>query len=179
MSNIFCTADTHWDHEKILQYCSRPFGSVKHQQSAMISSWNNTVSPDDLTYIVGDMWFNVDDIRRLHRLLKKLNGRKILILGNHDNIKPFTYVSFGIESVHTSLTLQPSETGFNHVTYLAHDPAVYTALPEDSFMVCGHVHGLFKTSKGCVNCGVDVWNYKPVHLEVLHELYLDYLGSLR
>ena len=176
-NQIFCTADLHLDHYNVIRYCSRPFSSIKHQQEVLINNWNNVVPESGTTFIVGDLWFNVDDVRRLFRILNKLNGRKILILGNHDNIKPFTYVNHGIESVHTSLMLNKEITGFSCSTYLAHDPAVYTALPFNSFMICGHVHDLFKQSKGCINCGVDVWDYKPVNIKILYEMYLDYIGS--
>jgi len=83
-----------------------------------------------------------------------------LILGNHDVLKPFTYVNLGFASVHTSLKIRIG----NYDAYLIHDPSAWTVLPRDSILVCGHIHGLFKTlpEQKTVNVGVDVWEFKPI-----------------
>ena len=102
----YCTADIHYNHARIIGYCDRPFKDVKTMQRALIKNWNDTVeSEDDIVYIVGDMWMGKNNVQKLEHFLKQLKGRKVLILGNHDDIKPFTYVKHGIESVHTSLIL--------------------------------------------------------------------------
>jgi calcineurin-like phosphoesterase family protein len=38
-------------------------------------------------------------------------------------------------------------------------------------MVCGHIHNLFKTvpAKKIVNVGVDVWDFRPVSIDVVIE----------
>jgi hypothetical protein len=37
-------------------------------------------------------------------------------------------------------------------------------VPDDTILLCGHVHNLFKIlpDKNVVNVGVDVWNFKPI-----------------
>ena len=168
----YCIADPHLNHFNIIRYCDRPFKGVKDMQQYIIKSWNETVKEDtDIVYIVGDLWMGKDRVPTLEKILNQVKGRKILILGNHDVIKPFTYVNHGIESVHTSLLVSPSESGLPCNVYFAHDPAVYTCLPDNAFMVCGHVHGLFKVQKGCANAGVDIWGFGPVSLDILYEVY--------
>ena len=86
--------------------------------------------------------------------------RKILILGNHDSLKPFTYIDLGFESVHTSLEL--SYNGKDYV--LVHDPAA-SCIDRNRIFLCGHVHDLFKIQRNVINVGVDVWNFFPVSME--------------
>ena len=77
-------ADAHFDDESIIAYDNRPFDSVGEMNEAMISNWNRVVTdPEDLTWILGD--FCRGKAERWVELLSRLNGRKALILGNHDD----------------------------------------------------------------------------------------------
>lgn len=82
MSKIFYIADCHFGHENIIKFDGRPFKDVEHMNNAMRDNWNKVVSKEDLVYILGDfMWkFKDEDFN----FVKNLNGRKILIKGNHD-----------------------------------------------------------------------------------------------
>ena len=77
-------ADMHFDYDSIIAYDNRPFDSVEEMNEALISNWNRVVTdPDDLTWILGD--FCQGDADRWSELFSRLNGRKALILGNHDD----------------------------------------------------------------------------------------------
>ena len=77
-------ADMHFDHDSIIAYDNRPFDSVEEMNEALIANWNRVVTdPEDLTWILGDFCFR--DGERWNELLSRLNGRKALILGNHDD----------------------------------------------------------------------------------------------
>jgi len=132
---------------------------------ALIDNWNSTVGPNDLVYNLGDLCMprrqkkNNKDYYKDYcaDVISNLNGRHVLVLGNHDYLSPFEYVEIGIESVHTSLVV-------NDIV-LAHDPAIATAIPSGYKMFCGHVHDLFKKlvePTKVLNVGVDIWDYKPV-----------------
>lgn len=150
---IFFTADLHFGHANILKYCNRPFESVRQMDNALIKNWNSVVMKDDIVYVLGDLGFCHAD--RLRSVTASLLGQKILILGNHDELDPFKYVSMGFQSAHTSLTVQ------NY--FLTHDPAIGAAV--EGRVLCGHVHQLFKRVGRVLNIGVDVWNFCPVSLE--------------
>ena len=77
-------ADMHFDHEAILAYDNRPFDSAEEMNAAMIERWNRVVTGDDLTCILGDFCASTDP-GRWRSLLGHLNGRKLLITGNHDD----------------------------------------------------------------------------------------------
>ena len=76
--------DMHFDYDSIIAYDNRPFDSVEEMNEALIANWNRVVTaPEDLTWILGD--FCSGDAERWCELLSRLNGRKALILGNHDD----------------------------------------------------------------------------------------------
>ncbi len=66
----------------IIGLCNRPFSSVEEMDSAMIDAWNEVVSDNDIVYHLGDFCFGSDDYAEY--IFNQLNGRKILVLGNHD-----------------------------------------------------------------------------------------------
>jgi calcineurin-like phosphoesterase family protein len=106
--------------------------------------------------------------------VKKLNGKKVLILGNHDRLKPFTYLDLGFTSVHTSL---PMKIGMQSVV-CTHDPAPVCGTDHNHRWLVGHVHGLFKDmDMGRVtNVGVDVWEFTPVSEIQLLEYWKELLA---
>lgn len=76
------TSDHHFGHERIIELCERPFTSVDEMNAVMIERWNARVRADDTVYVVGD--FAMGRIADTLPIASKLNGRKILIPGNHD-----------------------------------------------------------------------------------------------
>jgi calcineurin-like phosphoesterase family protein len=79
---IFMTADTHFGHANILKYCKRPFSDVHHMNRALVDNWNSTVDPKDEVFILGDFTFQDHS-----KYASQLNGKKYLILGNHDKVR--------------------------------------------------------------------------------------------
>lgn len=82
---LFFTSDTHFGHARINELANRPFSSVAEADAAMVERWNATVAPDDVVYHLGDV--ALGKIAESLLLVKRLNGTKILIRGNHD--RPF------------------------------------------------------------------------------------------
>ena len=78
----FYTADPHYGHEAIIEKCSRPFSSAAEMDREMIARHNEVVGNSDDVYIIGD--FGLGNSRYLQQVFRKLNGRKHLIIGNHD-----------------------------------------------------------------------------------------------
>lgn len=79
----FFTSDLHFGHKNIMSYDNRPFASVEEMDTELIRRWNNKVSQKDTVYILGDIsWYPAD---KTAKILRQLNGRKILIQGNHDH----------------------------------------------------------------------------------------------
>lgn len=81
---IYFTSDHHFGHQKIIEYCNRPFSSVSAMTDALIERWNDTVEDDDLVYIIGD--FSFFNTLTTIRIVDELAGQKALICGNHDKL---------------------------------------------------------------------------------------------
>jgi len=155
----FYTADPHFGHEGIINICNRPFRTLAQMERTIIRNINNVVSDKDDLYIAGDFcWYGPTQKSMIERLVNRINGRKHLILGNHDKLKGLDYVDCGFMSVHTSLKVNKR--------CIFHDPSISIMFPGNSCVV-GHIHNLFKVLKNCINVGVDVWDFKPVDDEDL------------
>lgn len=81
MENYF-SSDLHLDHAKIIQYCNRPFSSIDEMNETFIANFNSKVKPNDNLYLVGDVIFAKPE--RSVSLIRRLNGNKFLVRGNHD-----------------------------------------------------------------------------------------------
>jgi len=74
----------------------RPFTSTEEMDETMIERWNAKVKPGDTIYHLGDVVINQ---KSLH-LVSRLNGRKILVRGNHDIFMDEQYAEVGFEQIH-------------------------------------------------------------------------------
>ncbi|MDD5297961.1 MAG: metallophosphoesterase family protein [Rhodocyclaceae bacterium] len=111
MPKDFFTSDHHFGHEHILGYCreTRPYKSVEDMALDYRAKWNGTVAPDDTVYYLGDFSLT---FAQVEEWLPHLNGRKHLIMGNHDagwkRLVPeqlARYQAAGFESVASSGTV--------------------------------------------------------------------------
>lgn len=168
---IYFTSDTHGNHTNMLEYADRPYKDILEMRKDFIKRWNSVVTEKDEVYILGDLWMGHDgaSTNTLHSFLNKVKGTKHLILGNHDEMKPYTYLNLGIRSVHTSLWLEEF--------FLCHDRMRSLVFTKNHTVLCGHVHNYFKYHKNCVNVGVDVWNYTPVSIDEIRELVKEKLSD--
>jgi calcineurin-like phosphoesterase family protein len=85
-THIWFTSDHHFYHENIIRLAKRPFNNVEKMTQILIDYWNNTVEPDDIVFHLGDFCWSRDP-SVWKKLLDRLNGKKVLILGNHDSRK--------------------------------------------------------------------------------------------
>lgn len=148
----FVIADMHFDHENILKYCNRPFRDIETMNDELVKRWNETVRTVDTVFILGDFAFGKNAVSKY---LPLLNGRKVLIKGNHDTYTNEFYLQAGFDEV----VKYPIVFDF---FILSHEPLV---LSESTpyFNYYGHVHNDSRyvdtaTSK-CVS--VERIGYKP------------------
>ena len=81
MSNIWYTSDHHFGHYNIIRMCNRPYQSTDEMDADLVAKFNARVKPDDTVYIVGDVAMHQPSGLRA---LDQMNGKKHLIVGNHD-----------------------------------------------------------------------------------------------
>ena len=95
MPSVWLISDTHFGHEKTCTVFKRedgsplrPFSSAEEMDEFMVKAWNERVRPKDRIYHLGDVVIN----RKALNTLRRLNGDKVLIRGNHDIFKLQDYL---------------------------------------------------------------------------------------
>ena len=158
----FLIADTHFGHANIIKYESRPFSSVDEMDLTLINYWNTTVNKDDIIYVLGDFTLS----RRMpviSNIVSRLNGRKVLIMGNHDTRKPKDYIACGFEVVtRKAIMVEPG-------IILMHEPFMDESLIAPNYIYFfGHVHAnktLMDNYPNCMCVSVERIGYKPIDLD--------------
>jgi calcineurin-like phosphoesterase family protein len=74
----------------------RPFTSNEEMNETMIERHNAKVKEQDTVYFLGDVVIN----KKYLELVKRMNGRKILVRGNHDIFKDEEYREVGFQQLH-------------------------------------------------------------------------------
>ncbi|MEH7116113.1 metallophosphoesterase [Neobacillus vireti] len=163
--DIWLTSDTHFDHINIMKYepsRSERFKDNIEMTEKLIENWNKEVKTNDLIFHLGDVFFCKAD--RMKEISDRLNGRKILIRGNHD--KGYSNTKF-------------RNLGFEVYNYYFIDDFVLSHYPQNEAAlkvaidkgllrgnIHGHVHsqieGLDQSIYKCVS--VELTDFKPITL---------------
>jgi len=153
---IFFTSDTHFNHKNIITFVNRPFETVEQMNHYLIKIWNDTVSKHDIIYHLGDFGFGSED--ELENIISQLNGKIILVKGNHDNNRVFRKLK------EKELLYEYHEMGLRirhnkHKLYLTHYPLVISEKPKQ-WSIHGHVHGQESPYKNHLNVCLDSYDLK-------------------
>lgn len=187
--NIFFTSDTHFGHANILKYCSRPFSSVEEMDNALIENWNRVVKKDDIVFHLGDFAFCGS--QRLKELISSLNGRKSLIIGNHDRkmLRDGSITLFDSICSEMYISVNGQRIYLNHKPYLCFDGSYGRTDKTHTWQLFGHVHSgpLTKSGLDCnrlnmlfptqYDVGVDNNNFTPISFDAVKEIIEEQLMS--
>jgi calcineurin-like phosphoesterase family protein len=87
MPAVFLVSDTHFGHAGVCRFTRndgvtklRPWDNADEMDEFMVKAWNERVRPNDKVYHLGDVVIN----RKALGIMRRLNGDKVLIRGNHD-----------------------------------------------------------------------------------------------
>lgn len=134
-------ADTHFGHSNILRFDHRPFTDLYQMEEVMVMLWNAAVQKSDTVYILGDFcWSKADEWLRI---LKQLNGTKVLIEGNHDlNSYPDELKNQFAEITPFKEIVDNGRNNSGRKVLLSHYPMPFYkhANNEKYYMLHGHVH---------------------------------------
>lgn len=123
---IFVISDTHFGHAAMVRYHGRP----ERFDRVIVENWNRVVGKQDLVFHLGDV--AVSRTLDVASVVKRLNGHKILCLGNHDRRPPEWYISAGFAFACSSFI-------WDGICF-SHRPV--TPLPSGCSMnIHGHFHG--------------------------------------
>jgi calcineurin-like phosphoesterase family protein len=166
MPKTFLVSDHHFGHAKtILDFKRsdgsplRDFPSAEAMNEFMVARHNAVVSPDDKVYFLGDVAMAHKNLHYLGRM----NGRKVLIKGNHDVAKPdhYTPYFYDVRATHTIAGL-----------ILSHIPLHPQSLYRWKANVHGHLHDrVVLDANGrwpdprYINVSVEQLDYTPISLD--------------
>lgn len=170
----FFTADQHFGHANIIKYCQRInpetgelFETVDEMDAFQINAWNSVVGPTDTVYCVGDLTKDSNP----KSYLRKLNGKVILIRGNHDYRRVHNLVKTKeLDGFHDVLLLHPDKGSANPdqrhpQIWLSHySHRVWPASYHGSWHLYGHSHATLPDHGLSTDVGVDMRpnnDYKP------------------
>lgn len=128
----------------------------------MIENWNRVVTPQDKVYHLGDVALGPKD--RFHEIMPRLNGKKRLILGNHDEL-----VDLQMWKYFKKISMWRIFKDFNFVC--SHVPLREHDLRKVEFNVHGHIHEKDSPTWQHMNICVERTNYTPLCVdEIVLEL---------
>jgi calcineurin-like phosphoesterase family protein len=176
MSNIFFSSDHHFFHSNIIKYSSRPFSSVEEMNEKLIQNHNSIVKPNDQVWLLGDFAFAKQN--EIINTLKRLNGNKHLVLGNHDsNIEnnPRPYIGNGFSTIqrYKELKIDNKLIVLNHFSL-----RTWLKNYNGSWHLFGHSHGKLDPLGLSVDVGVDSpfitgkAEYRPFSIDEI-KLFMD------
>ena len=167
MSKTFVIADTHFGDDNIRKFENSPFDTVIQMTRGLIERWNETVSENDTVYVLGD--FCVESEIKTVLAENKLNGKIILIVGNHDKGFEDEYRKYGVEVIEHPIILD----GF---WILSHEP-MYVSEQTPYANVFGHVHNnpMYKTVSSRSYCvSVERIGYRPIEFSEVKKAVLEF-----
>jgi len=192
----YFTADLHIGHENILAYAARPFADLDAMSDHIVSRWNQTVTVDDEVWVLGDLVMGERDVTL--GVVGRLAGRIVLVPGNHDRCWtgwPFRnrntaadqlarwrnrYLQAGVDQIIDEpepLLIAGTSVSVSHFPFIGggdHTPVErYTEFrlsDSGSWLLCGHVHDLFRQRGRQINVGLDAWGGELVPEDVLARL---------
>jgi calcineurin-like phosphoesterase family protein len=154
----------------------------------LIKNWNDRVKPGELVYIIGDFSFANHTLTK--KVMDRLNGKKILIKGNHD-MPAHKAILAGFDEVHENIFiwLTASEDK-KYKVFLSHFPYRHNLwkwlkwkimggywdtrynhkrmVDDGDWLIHGHTHQRYKLRNKMIHVGVDAWDYRPVsHHEII------------
>lgn len=122
----------------------------------LIRRWNAKVKPNDTVYHLGDFAMGKNSTPSI---LKKLNGNKHLIWGNHDSNQVRRDPHWKSSQPYLELTL-----GGHFIVLCHYKFEVYNRHHYGALQFYGHSHGSLPGNNQQLDVGVDCHDYYPITL---------------
>lgn len=188
-SKTFVISDTHFGHSNIIRYCHRPFETVEEMTEALIDNWNSVVSNDDEVWHLGDFCCFAKHGLGFD-ICKRLNGKKYLVLGNHDEYQFDSdmdmYFTMGFSKVYDIPVFYKGQFWMSHRPFKS-AYGVDVDKIDGIFNIFGHIHNngldfdkyghkvyLDDITKSTFNVSADVIGYTPIEFDKVVSLMKEY-----
>lgn len=143
----FYISDLHLNHKNVTKegkdFDNRGFDTLKDMHECIEKKWNDKVTNGDTVYILGDCVWKLD--KNIISMFARLKGKKILILGNHDNhsLKDRRF-SILFDEIVSYKEITDNANGKNHNLVLSHYPIFsWNKCYKGSILLYGHTHTNF------------------------------------
>ena len=147
-------------HRNIIPYCNRPFATVSEMDKALIDNWNKVVRKEDKVIVNGDFALSGKD--RIIEIGQQLNGRKTLVLGNHEGASLKTYYDAGFEMI----SKYPILVDGYLISHIPQETSLYPNIH-------AHTHNTKENDSFHFCTSVEMIEYKPISFEEVKR----YFGS--
>lgn len=139
---IYMSSDYHLNHDREFIWKARGFQSVEEMNEAIVERNNSMVTDDDILIICGDVMLGgADKLEKGIELLKRMNGKKLIVTGNHDTpARRKAYLGINIPVFDAYAFVYK-----HHNLYFSHYPTLTSNLNEESLKQMtlnfyGHTH---------------------------------------
>lgn len=153
----FFIGDTHFGHKGIINFETtksfRPFSTIVEHDEEFVRHWNSVVKKGDLVWHLGDFCFGSRHIAMAGRL----NGRKKLVMGNHDSYPTAEYLKY-FEKLYGTI-------GIDKDFILTHIPVCSEQFERWKYNIHGHLHTHALPDKRYINVSCEQINLTPISLE--------------
>ena len=171
-SKTWFTSDTHFSHRNIIKMRTdvdkplRDYVDIDEMNEDMVDKWNSLVAPHDKVIHLGDVAFAMKELNSLE-ILNRLNGKKTLVMGNHD-YKAKQYMEY---FSNVCGCMEYTLDGDKRVI-LTHIP-VHTSQVDYRFVgnVHGHLHSDSIPDDRYICVSVEQFNMAPVSRDEIIEIY--------
>ena len=134
--HLFCRSQV---QEGGINYDNRPFETLDQMHQYFLEHWNAKVTNGDTVYILGDVAFRGKN-DTLVALVAQLKGKKILVLGNHDDLRDYRYTRLFHDIVYYE-EIQDSVGGKQYKLVLCHYPILFWKdQHRGTILLYGHTH---------------------------------------
>lgn len=178
-TNLFFTSDIHFFHNNIIKYCNRPFSNIVEMNNKIVENWNSVVPKNGVTFILGDLSFGSENvIPELKKLIHNMNGRKILIPGNHDSFVLDKPISEMIEIFPQLCEISVKDSSFQrgkiNITMCHYALKTWNKAHHGSWHLYGHSHASMPDDPNSksMDVGIDTKdsNYTPYSYEKIKSI---------
>lgn len=155
-------ADHHLGHANILNFKRddgsplRNFKSIEEHDETIIENHNKLVDKSDRVYILGDVVI----YRRSRHLLGRLNGRLVLVKGNHDIFKIQDYLPY-FDDIR-SYVVQKDQDG--NKVILSHIPIHPDSVGQFGTNIHGHLHNGRVEDDRYICVSLEHTNFAPIQI---------------
>lgn len=165
---IYLTSDWHHAHKNIIKYNNRPYSDLDEMHWNLIKNHNSRVTPQDTTYFLGDFSF-ATKFEDIENFIHQLNGKKILVFGNHDKPHRKDYIKSNLFETCTDYVEENFVLdGKKVLVVMSHFPFLsWNKGHHGSLMLHGHCHSDNKMNINTrrYDVGADGNNYFPISME--------------